>query len=173
MQGSPCEVAGTGGKHWLYRIDSGNRSALRELGKREGKHDVIIDDGGHTTFQQLAAFEVLFLSSLREGGLYIIEDIETSFWANAPKPTTAGEAKGDKAKGATNTVDFFLEAARGVNRFFFDREAVPCLGMTAASLIESVMFGQNCVIITKGKASHAQFTRMPYRFHHMVKDYKP
>lgn len=42
---------------------------------------MIVDDGGHTPAQQRASYERLF-PALRHGGLYIIEDIETSFWRN-------------------------------------------------------------------------------------------
>ena len=154
-----CPVSGGHPTHQLYHMDSGDRVALKALTQAEAPHDIIVDDGGHTTAQQLSAFEVLFVAGLKPGGVYIIEDIETSFWANAPKGTT--------------TVDFFLRAARGLNRFFFDRRQEPEMGVAAAGLIESVTMGHNCIVITKARPQDAQFTRMPYRFHHMVKGYKP
>ncbi len=52
--------------------------------------DIIIDDGGHTMHQQQTSFEVLF-PLLKSGGLYVIEDLHTSFWrefADAPISTT-------------------------------------------------------------------------------------
>jgi hypothetical protein len=42
------------------------------------KHfDIIIDDGGHTMKQEIISINTL-VSSVRPGGLYIIEDLETS-----------------------------------------------------------------------------------------------
>ena len=41
--------------------------------------DVIIDDGGHTMQQQIVSFEKLFMT-LKEGGLYLVEDTHTSYW---------------------------------------------------------------------------------------------
>lgn len=41
--------------------------------------DIIIDDGGHTMNQQIVSFETLF-PKLNSGGIYVIEDIHTSFW---------------------------------------------------------------------------------------------
>ena len=41
--------------------------------------DVVIDDGGHTMKQQIETFNQLF-PTLRKGGLYVIEDLHTSFW---------------------------------------------------------------------------------------------
>jgi hypothetical protein len=49
---------------------------LTDLSKR--KYDIIIDDASHLTKHQLSAFYYLF-SSLNPGGIYIIEDIHTSF----------------------------------------------------------------------------------------------
>ncbi len=43
-----------------------------------GQFDVIIDDGGHYVDQQFTSFEVLF-PTLRSGGIYVIEDLETSY----------------------------------------------------------------------------------------------
>jgi hypothetical protein len=40
--------------------------------------DIIIDDGGHTMNQQRISFMTL-LSLVRSGGLYVIEDLETSY----------------------------------------------------------------------------------------------
>jgi hypothetical protein len=41
--------------------------------------DVIIDDGGHRWKQQVETFQQLF-PKLAKGGLYVIEDLHTSFW---------------------------------------------------------------------------------------------
>jgi len=40
--------------------------------------DIIIDDGGHTMNQQKTSFLNL-LSLVRPGGIYVIEDLETSY----------------------------------------------------------------------------------------------
>jgi hypothetical protein len=43
-------------------------------------YDVIVDDGSHVPADQLAAFRILFSRLLKPGGIYIIEDVETSYW---------------------------------------------------------------------------------------------
>lgn len=46
---------------------------------RDESLDVIIDDGGHTMEEQMISFAV-FLRKLKSGGIYILEDLITSFW---------------------------------------------------------------------------------------------
>ncbi len=41
--------------------------------------DILIDDGGHTMKQQLVSFEYLY-DHVAEGGIYICEDLHTSYW---------------------------------------------------------------------------------------------
>src|SRR5215831_10142146 len=41
--------------------------------------DVLIDDGGHAMRQQITTFEILF-EHLQENGIYICEDLHTSYW---------------------------------------------------------------------------------------------
>lgn len=49
--------------------------------KTGGDFDIIIDDGGHTMTQQITSFKCLF-PHIKSGGMYIIEDLHTSYWAS-------------------------------------------------------------------------------------------
>jgi spermidine synthase len=49
--------------------------------KKLGKFDIIIDDGSHMTADQQKTFKLLF-PKLKKGGVYIMEDIHTSFMQN-------------------------------------------------------------------------------------------
>ena len=53
---------------------------LRTIESERGPFDVVIDDGGHTMNQQIISFNTLF-PLLREGGVYVIEDLHTSYWS--------------------------------------------------------------------------------------------
>lgn len=44
-----------------------------------GNFDIIIDDGGHYMTQQQVSLKTL-MSQLNDGGLYVIEDLHTSYW---------------------------------------------------------------------------------------------
>jgi hypothetical protein len=56
--------------------DLGNDSFLKSLAKES--HDIIVDDASHFWGHQINAFKALF-SSVKPGGVYVVEDIQTSF----------------------------------------------------------------------------------------------
>ena len=56
---------------------------------RAGPYDIVIDDGGHVTGQQIVSFEQLF-PAVRDGGFYVIEDTHTSFWPSYLSNFTIG-----------------------------------------------------------------------------------
>lgn len=58
-------------------IDSGNPEQLQTLGAKY-KPEVIVDDASHLWQHQIVAFQHLY-PQLQSGGIYIIEDIQTSF----------------------------------------------------------------------------------------------
>lgn len=62
-----------------HYIDQSDKKALRRFADKHGSFDVILDDGGHTMHQQINSFIALF-PHVKSGGLYIIEDLHTSYW---------------------------------------------------------------------------------------------
>jgi len=52
---------------------------LANFAEENGPFDIIIDDGSHRVFHVLPTFEVLF-PLLKDGGIYVIEDIQSSYW---------------------------------------------------------------------------------------------
>jgi predicted O-methyltransferase YrrM len=61
--------------------DQEDREFLRELAQRVGPVDVLIEDGGHTAAQQVNTFEE-FWPHIRNGGVFLMEDLHTAYWAN-------------------------------------------------------------------------------------------
>jgi hypothetical protein len=55
-----------------------NQEKENELLSIPGEFDIIIDDGGHTMYQQQLTLKVLFDPKLKYGGTYILEDLHTS-----------------------------------------------------------------------------------------------
>jgi SAM-dependent methyltransferase len=59
--------------------DQADRAFLRQLRTRVPRIDVLIDDGGHFMEQQRATFEELF-PHVAADGVYLVEDLHTSYW---------------------------------------------------------------------------------------------
>ena len=59
--------------------DQEDRAFLAGLRDGLGTVDIVIDDGGHTMAQQIATFEELF-PAVRSEGVYLVEDLHTSYW---------------------------------------------------------------------------------------------
>jgi predicted O-methyltransferase YrrM len=62
--------------------DQADPATLRRLVAVHGPFDVIVDDGSHIWTHQIVSFETLF-PLLAPGGLYILEDVHTSYGALA------------------------------------------------------------------------------------------
>ena len=56
-----------------------DESFLRNLRQNIPRIDVLIDDGGHTMKQQVTTFNLLF-DHVADDGIYICEDLHTSYW---------------------------------------------------------------------------------------------
>lgn len=56
-------------------------SFLQSVVDRVGGFDIIIDDGSHVNKHIVSTFKFLF-KHLKEGGLYVVEDLQTSYWKN-------------------------------------------------------------------------------------------
>jgi hypothetical protein len=59
--------------------DQEDRAFLRDLGKEFAPFDVVIEDGGHRMGQQIATFEEIF-PRMSADGVYVAEDLHTSYW---------------------------------------------------------------------------------------------
>jgi hypothetical protein len=63
----------------IYQGDQSDPEILKRIHDECGPFDIIIDDGSHRVRHVLASFEVLF-PLLKDGGIYAIEDIQSSYW---------------------------------------------------------------------------------------------
>ena len=54
---------------------------LNEVMRKHGPFDMILDDGSHMNSHVIYSFEHLF-ESVKSGGVYIVEDCTTSYWAD-------------------------------------------------------------------------------------------
>jgi cephalosporin hydroxylase len=59
--------------------DQADRAFLHQVAQQIGRVDIVIDDGGHHPDQQIATFEE-FYPLIKPGGVFLIEDLHTSYW---------------------------------------------------------------------------------------------
>lgn len=60
--------------------DQSDEKFLREIIEEFGEFDIILDDGGHTSLQQITSFNNFFRYSLKNNGIYFVEDTQCNFW---------------------------------------------------------------------------------------------
>ena len=100
------------------------------------------DDGSHVPSHQKTSFEELW-PSVAEGGMYVIEDIETSWWKN-----TRG-IYGYPFKDETSLLEYFQQLPSEINREFSRRTPVHPVDM------EAIEYGHNILCIRKALTRNA------------------
>ena len=65
----------------IFVGDQGNVEVIRELIPKTKPLHIVIDDGSHNSQDQITSFKEIF-PFLEDGGLYIVEDIHTSYREN-------------------------------------------------------------------------------------------
>jgi len=71
-----------------YEIFIGSQSDpifWRNFYKNIGKVDIILDDGGHTNYQQITTL-VESINFIKDGGIHIVEDVHTSYFKRYGNP---------------------------------------------------------------------------------------
>lgn len=63
----------------IFIGDQEDREFLRSLVAETGPIDIVIEDGGHFPGQQIATFEELY-PHVKPDGVFLIEDVHTSYW---------------------------------------------------------------------------------------------
>lgn len=80
--------------------DQGDAAVLAAVAAAaSGPFDVVIDDGGHAMHQQIASFQFLY-PRLAPGGVYVVEDVHTSYW-----PSFGGDSGSSFVDFARDRVD--------------------------------------------------------------------
>jgi hypothetical protein len=105
-----------------------------------GPFDIIIDDGSHRVWHVLASFEVLF-PLLKDGGIYVIEDIQSSYWPEwgGSEDLNSTETSMALAKRLTDSVNYEEYVDESYEPTYYDKNVV------------GVHFYHNLVIIEKGE----------------------
>jgi hypothetical protein len=119
--------------------DQSDRRFLHDVGSRFGPFDFVIDDGSHICQHVITSFDVLF-EYLKDDGMYVIEDLQTSYWGKlggSRRPNRAG-----------TTMTLLKRLADGLNYAEFD---IPRYRPTRFDRsIVALTFYHNIVFIQKG-----------------------
>lgn len=162
------DIETQGAGYEVLKSDQSSPTALTEsLARVSQPIRLVIDDGSHKPAHQILSFSTIF-PSLCEDGVYIIEDIETSYWVN-------GSIYGYETRyGLFNqwsAIEAFKLVADYVNRSFLApcdrslleyRMALVGIGPDVAATISGITFAQNCIIIRKAKEADLIFSEAPY-----------
>ncbi|WP_225732162.1 MULTISPECIES: class I SAM-dependent methyltransferase [unclassified Nocardia] len=97
------------------RGDQGNAPFLNELGSALGPFDIIIDDGSHISGDVITSFEALF-AHLRPGGLYVVEDTQTSYWSGWGGSST-------RLDDASTSIGYLKTLVDALHRQDFEQDA--------------------------------------------------
>jgi hypothetical protein len=137
----------------VIKVDQSELDSLHQGVEKIGHPiDLIIDDGSHHPSHQLLTFSYLFSDVLRDNGVYVIEDIETSYWRNG---SLYGYAMNYGLNDPWSVIEAFKVASDYINRRFLCEEDKSLLqyrmisiGLDpgSAEMIETIQFSQNCII---------------------------
>jgi hypothetical protein len=118
----------------IIKGDQSNINDLYRVLSEIPKCDIIIDDGSHVPEHQLKTFYFLFEHLLKNGGVYVIEDVECSYWK--PSETIYGYET-----GYLNIVDYFTKLNHQVNSKYNS--------ISNDLNIHKITYASNCIIIEK------------------------
>ena len=114
---------------------------LKEITEKTGTLDIIIDDGSHVNEHVIQTFKLLF-PLLNEGGIYAIEDTQTSYWE-----PYGGDS--NNLNNPTTMMSFFKTLSDGVNHKEFIRPGYEPSYFDRH--ITSVHFYHNLIFVYKGQ----------------------
>ena len=170
IYGIDIVVAASGPRHKIFKTDQSNMIELENI-VNNITHPVffIIDDGSHVPEHQTASFNYLFSKKLMPGGVYIIEDIETSYWINNG---IYGYSTNYGYRHSKSIIEIFKDLVDEVNNEFLNQQAKNSqnrrlgaeLSLTSRSSISSITFGQNCIIVVKKTQEEEMYASREYRF---------
>jgi hypothetical protein len=119
---------------------------LKRVVAEIGTPDIIIDDGSHRSEHVIASFKILF-PLLAPHGIYVVEDLQTSYWG--PDSPATGDWGGSSDLNAPHTsMNFLKSLVDGLNYEEFTLE-----GYRPSNLdrqIVAMHFYHNLVFIQKG-----------------------
>ena len=177
IHGVDIGVEGSGERYCIHKVDQSNEAQLRALGEEikaaKKKCMFINDDGSHVPAHGIISFNYLFKEVLEGGGVYIIEDIETSYWKRG---NIYGYDIRAGYKHRSSLVEIFKRVADDVNSEYLlehEKEMQSALASeipdNVRAMISTITFAQNCIILTKKAAEGHMCDNRPYKWPHLLR----
>ena len=155
----------------ILKCDQSSPEDLERLSQNleDSEIGLILDDGSHIPEHQLATFNTLFPKVLVDSGIYIVEDIEVSYWRQ-------GGCYGYTASYGwrrKSLISRFLKLADWVNREFLSAdekekqlEELIDDGFSHEALkrISWICFAHNCIAIKKNIPGDMFYQQRTYRY---------
>ncbi len=134
----------------IYQGDQSSTADLSRLCAAEGPFDIVIDDGSHQSRHQLISFLHLF-PYLKDGGLYVIEDVQTSFWSGYIAGSEWDGRPIADPQFAGTCFGWFLDLAKYLNHAeFMTLDGVDGEKLKLAEQIRWIVFEHNIIALEKG-----------------------
>lgn len=122
--------------------DQSDPRFLRELMARLPKIDIVIDDGGHTTLQQITTFLECY-DKIADDGVYLCEDLHTNYW---PSFIDSSETFVDFAKRHVDYLNAYFFEGVG-KKDYSTRDVMPVF----TNITHSVTFYRSIIVFEKEK----------------------
>lgn len=114
-----------------------DRKFLQEVKTKIPDIDILIDDGGHTMNQQIVSFEELY-SKVKLGGIYLCEDVHTSYYL---------DYGGGHKRGGT-FIEYSKKIIDDLNAYYSEQNSLKVNEITKTTT--SIHFYPGMVIFEKG-----------------------
>lgn len=124
-----------------------DREFLKKIACKHGPFDIIIDDGGHKMNQQITSIEELY-PSLKLGGIYLVEDIHTSYYRHFDGGLKNSNSFIEYSK---NMIDVVNNRANNIKNNIFGENLI------------SIAFHEDIVVFNKNKKPKRKAIRLPFK----------
>ncbi len=137
------------------------------------KFNVVIDDGSHVPEHQKLTLNYVW-PMLAEGGIYIIEDIETSYWNNSNIYGYSFNAKRTSVfkslLGVIDAINKKVASVPGASSSIAKKSVRS--NFKYADEVEFIAFGYNCIILVKKENKYVEYYQKPYPLVHKINETK-
>lgn len=137
----------------VIKADQSSSDDLQKVASKVGSAKLIVDDGSHNPKHQFDTFYYLFENLLEDGGIYIIEDIETNYWHSNAILYGYQVGNFNLIKSISVCQDMINHEFSKVNNIL---------------KISTITYGQNCIIITKRTKEEQLYFDRKYRFNFLT-----